>query len=377
MRKLGVVLMATAVLACSEEKPGMEFPEPEPVETYAFDKGQRVFGFYGEHRYSYCPSVVKEADGSSHLFFCGNPEQITMVDNIYYLKRQADGSVGKEKSVLQPGPLGAWDDHHTCDPSVVEGAYQLDGKTYRYALFYLTNPYSAYYNEIGVAFSNDLAGDNWVKYPKQIVKKPWSYEGDELLPSGGKSWGVGQPSAFSVDKKGKVVLTYTVGDLSGTRIEWAEMDFSNMDRFVTVPGKRMVDNGLFNSTYSGNDYTCNADFAVNRSKNVIVMVRPVQPHPTTYPAFLNESLEINHMPLSEFLNGTGKWEAMVRITPSLTGFARNHNAGLERNSFGEIEDWENPVVYYTVSKAAPEVAPGATTHAEWTYHIYRGKVTKN
>jgi hypothetical protein len=260
---------------------------------------------------------------------------------------------------------------------VVEGEYRMDGKTYRYALFYLTNPYSAYYNEIGVAFSNDLQAEAWVKYPHQVVKKPWSHGGDELLPSGGKSWGVGQPSAFTVDKKGKVLLTYTVGDLQGTRIEWAEMDFSSMDTFKAVPGRRMVETGLFNITYAGQDYTCNADFAVNRAKNVVVMVRPVQPHPSSYPAFLNESLEVNHMPLTDFLNGTGKWEAMVRITPSLTGFARNHNAGLERNSFGEIEDWENPVVYYTVSKAAPEVSAGATTHAEWTYHIYRGKVIKN
>lgn len=370
-------IAAAFLLSCSEDKPGMVFPDPEPQEVYTFAKGERVFGFYGEHRYSYCPSIVKEGDGSAHMFFCGNPEQITMVDNIYYLKVQANGTVGKEKSVLQPGPLGSWDDHHTCDPSVVEGEFRMEGKTYRYAMFYLTNPYSAYYNEIGVAFSNDLAADSWIKYPEQIVRKPWAHTGDELLPSGGKSWGVGQPSAFSVDKKGKILLTYTVGDSQGTRIEWAEMDFSDMGKFSSVAGRRMVENGLFNVTYSGQDYTCNADFAVNRDKNVIVMVRPVQPHPSTYPAFLNESLEINHMPLSDFLDGRGKWEAMVRITPSLTGFARNHNAGLERNSFGEIQDWENPVVYYTVSKAAPEVSPGATTHAEWTYHIYRGKVTKN
>ena len=60
----------------------------------------------------------------------------------------------------------------------------------------------------------------------------------------------------------------------------------------------------------------------------------------------------------------------------MTGFARNHNAGLERDQYGMLEKWETPVVYYTVSKEEPEVTPSTTSHAEWTYHIWRGEVIK-
>ncbi|ADQ16156.1 carbohydrate binding family 6 [Leadbetterella byssophila DSM 17132] len=362
--------------ACSKSAPVPDLPEPPPVPTYQWVGQERVFGFYNQYRYSYCPSVVKDGSGFTHMFFCGNPEQTIMVDNIYHVKWQEGQALTEAKSVLQPGVLGSWDDHHTCDPSVVQGDFSMGGERYTYAMFYLTNPYSAYYNEVGVAFSNSLDGDSWVKYPKQIVSKPWTYEGDELLPNGGKSWGVGQPSAFTLDKKGKVILTYTVGDIQGTRIEWAELDLSDMDKFQKRNGNRMVQNGLVNIGYTGQDYTCNSDFAVDIEKNKIVMVRPVQPHPSTYPAFLNESLEVNYMDLSDFMAGSGKWEVMLRISPYMTGFARNHNAGLERNGFGEISKWEEPTVYFTVSKAAPEVSAGTTTHAEWTYHIYRGKIVK-
>ncbi len=379
-RKTFVVLLVlvSAVLSCGDKKkdPGIEFPQPEEKAEYELKNIERIFGFYNQHRYSYCPSVIKEQDGTTHMFFTGNPEQITMVDNVYHIRINPDGSQTPAKSVVQPGELGTWDDHHICDPSVIAGEFSMNNKTYKYAMFYLTNSYGVYYNEVGVAFSNNLEADSWDKYPYQLVKKTWEHTGDEMLASGGKSWGVGQPSAVSLDQKSKVLLTYTIGDKSGTRIEWVELDLKNIDNYSPKPSTRMVENGLFNMSYSGRDYTCNSDFAIDLQKDIIMMVRPVQPHPTTYPTFLNESLEVNYMPLSEFRSGAGKWEAMIRISPFMTGFARNHNAALERDQFGVIEKWEQPKVYYTVSKAAPDVSAGATTHAEWTYHIYKADVIK-
>lgn len=375
MKKL-IIIVAATFLACEEKKPAVEIPEPEEQGRYELVNTERIFGFYGQSRYSYCPSVVRESDGTTHLFFCGNPEQQIMVDNIYHIKINPDGSQTEARSVIQPGVSGSWDDHHICDPSVIEGRFRMNGKEYRYAMFYLGNGYGVYYNEVGVAFSNDLEANSWEKYPQQLVTKTWDHEGDEMLPGGRRSWGTGQPSAISLDKNGQVLLTYTIGDISGTRIEWVELDLSDMDKYVARSSARMVEEGLVNMGYTGKDYTCNSDFAIDQQNDVIVMVRPVQPHPATYPAYINESLEVNYMPLSGFLNRTGKWESMIRIAPYMTGFPRNHNAGLERNSYGEIADREKPVVYYTVSKAAPDVSPGGTTHAEWTYHIYRGAVVK-
>ena len=111
----------------------------------------------------------------------------------------------------------------------------MDGVAYKYALFFLSNPKEYYYNEIGVAFSNDLDAASWVKYPEQIVKKTWPEEGDQSLGGNAKSWGVGQPSAVSLDKGGKVLVTTLTkkmaedltGYLSevGIRVQYLHMPF--------------------------------------------------------------------------------------------------------------------------------------------------------
>ncbi len=371
-------MLPVFLLSCSDDK-----KEPddggggESYTSYNFTGTKEIFGFYGQNRYSYCPSIVKEDDGSVHMFFCGNPNQGIMVDNIYHIKINADGSKTSAKSVLQPGPSGSWDDHHTCDPSVIKGEFQMDGQTYQYAMFFLTNKYGVYYNEIGIAFSNQLDADAWVKYPDLVVKKTWGSDGDQNLPNGGKSWGVGQPSAVSLDRGGKVLLTYTIGDISGTRIAWVQVNLSNMDTYSPAVATTVIASGLKNLDNTGNDYTCNADFAICPDEDIIVMVRPVQPHPSDYPAYLNKSLEVDQMKLSNFLNSTGTWTPIVRITPDVTKYPRNHNAGIERNAYGEIENWEEPTIYYTISKAAPDVNASTGQHAEWTYHIWKGSVKKS
>ncbi|MDR2057479.1 MAG: sugar-binding protein [Dysgonamonadaceae bacterium] len=368
--------MICSSISCERNEDGEETPLPSPKITYDFKEIQEIFGFYGENRYSYCPSIVKENDGTVHLFFCGNPQQLIMVDNIYHLRLNPDGSKSTAKSVLQPGASGSWDDHHTCDPSVIKGNFSMDGKQYRYALFFLSNKYGVYYNEIGVAFSNDLQADTWVKYPDQLIKKTWDYEGDQDFGNG-LSWGVGQPSAISLDKVGNVLLIYTVGDISGTCIVWTKLDLSNMDAYQPAPSSRMIATGLTKIDHNGSDYTCNSDFAIDPVYRIMVMVRPVQPHPTTYPSYINQTLEVDYIPVDDFLQSKGKWTPLLRITPEKTGYPRNHNAGIERDAYGEIADWEQPVIYYTVSKAAPDVEATGSRHAEWTYHIKRGKVVKN
>ena len=365
--------------SCSDSTPGEEPPvtPPEPTPTITISKPEFVFGFTGESKYSYCPSALKQEDGSVHLFFCGNPENQIMVDNIFHIKINPDGSQTAPKSVLQPGIADTWDDHHTCDPSVIEGSFSWNNVTYKYAMFFLSNMYGVYYNEIGVAFSNSLDADSWVKYPKQIVRKTWSDDGDQEIGGGGNSWGVGQPSVVSLDKKGKVLLTYTIGDIGGTRIAWAEADFSNMDSYTISTPMTIVQSGLLAIDNQSRDYTCNSEFAINQDADKIVMIRPVQPMPNDYPAYLNSALEIDYMNLSDFMNQSGSWTPIYRITPDDTGYPRNHNATLLRDNFGHLQDWEEPAFYFTVSKAAPDVQPSGSSHAEWTYHIWKSKVVKS
>jgi hypothetical protein len=362
-------------ISCGKEKEYNYKPEPKPsAQGYEFKNIEEIFGFYGQQRYSYCPSIVKENDGTTHVFFCGTQNMI-MVDNIYHIRINPDGTQTPAKIVLTPGSSGAWDDHHTCDPSVIKGNFSMGGNSYQYAMFYLSNMYGVYYNEIGVAFSNDLEANQWIKYPNQVVKKTWSYDGDQGV--GTKSWGVGQPSAVSLDRQGGVLLTYTIGDLDGTRIVWAEIDCGNMDNYAPVTTyMTMVKTGLTKVDYTGTDVTSNSDFAIDQTNNRIVMVRPVHPDPSSYPNFIEEAVEVVYMPLDNFLHSTGTWTPIFRVTPAISGYPRNHNPGIERNAYGEIENWEEPVIYYTVSLAAPDVEPSGTKFAEWTYHIWRGEIKK-
>lgn len=361
-------------MSCSKEpgKGGVE-REKDSTVVYSMTTPEFVFGFIGQNRYSYCPSIVAMEDGSSHVYFCGTQNDI-FVDNVYHIREYADGTRSSEKSVLQPSL--DWDSRHDCDPSVIEGQFLMNGVTYRYAMFFLSNPMEYYYNEIGVAFSNDLDADSWVKYPYQIVKKTWDGEGDQMLGGENKSWGVGQPSAVSLDKKGKVLLTYTKGDVGGTTLLWRELDMSDMGNLKVGTAWSMVSDGWFQRDGKTRDIGSNADFAVNLEEDRIVMVRPVRPFDSEYPAFIASVVEVLWMPFSDFMNLTGEWNLMFRITQKDTGFPRNHNAGIKRDSFGHIEDWETPTIYYTVSRKEPDVEPSFGKFAEWTYHIYKTDLKK-
>ncbi|WP_157209215.1 glycoside hydrolase family protein [Mariniflexile maritimum] len=375
------ILIFALTFSCSndgatDKQTSLDPPKQEiPIKTIT--KPEFVFGFVGQNRYSYAPSSLEQEDGSVHMFFCGNPQNDVMVDNIFHVKINPDGSKTKAKSVVQPGISESWDDHHICDPSVIEGSYLWNNTSFKYVMFYLTNAYGVYYNEIGVAFSNDLEADSWIKYPDQIVRKTWDHDGDQLIAGGWKSWGVGQPSVVSLDGKGKLLLTYTVGDIGGTRIVWSEVDFSNMEDYTISPPSTIVQTGLMAIDNKSRDYTSNSEFAINIEEDKILMIRPVQPMPDDYPSYLNSSLEIDFMNLSDFINNSSSWTPIYRISPDDTGFPRNHNATLLRDNFGYIKNWEKPTFYYTVSKAAPNVQPSASNHAEWTYHIWRAQINEN
>ena len=82
---LGLISLCL-MCSCSDTAPGETPPidPPTPTPTVTITKPEFVFGFQGQSKYSYCPSALKQADGTVHLYFCGNPENLIMVDNIPY-----------------------------------------------------------------------------------------------------------------------------------------------------------------------------------------------------------------------------------------------------------------------------------------------------
>ena len=349
-------------------------PEPEkpawttPELAFAFPEAEKK-------RYSYCPVVLQQENGDRYVFMCANPYADpsaslydTIIDNVYMFTEHPDGTRTEAKSVLQPGE--AYDDHHVCDPSVIEGEFKMNGTVYKYAMFYTTGIKAYDYCELAVAFSNDLNADRWVKYTDgPIVRKTWDGEGD--LPwSGGNCWGVGQPSAISLDRKGKVLLTYSIGDLSGTRVAFRIIDMSDMSKLDMGTQKSMITNGLKQS--NGNqDIASNLDFAVDQEHDRIIMVRDVRPFPNIYPTFIPATLEVMYLSFSGFQQNTGTWKKLAQITPELSGFPRNHNAGFVRDNFGYIPNYMSPTVYFTVSKQSPDVYESPNLMCCWTYDIYK------
>ncbi len=348
--------------------------EPAISARYTTTPVKEVFGFTGERKYAYCPSIIEQGN-DRHIWFCGNDPDGAFYDQIYYVHEAADGTVGMPSIVLSPGTPGSWDDRHVCDPSVIEGDFKMNGVSYKYALFYLGNRENRFYNEIGVAFSNSLTDNSWVKYPGPIVPKTWEGEQDlQFEGSNGQiytAWGVGQPSVVSVDQKGKVLITYTAGDAEGTRTLLREADLSNMDHPDLGTPVRMATSGLTQINYTTADIAPNADFAVDAEKENIYMVRHVQPAPASYPDYIPAAVEVDMMRYDDFLNGAGIWKRIVRIDETQTGFPRNHNAGISRDRFGVTTGIENMEVYFTVSKAHPDVIATPDEHAEWTYTIFK------
>lgn len=350
---------------------------PASPQGYTLGEQRHVFAFTAQNRYAYCPSAMVMPDGTTHIYFCGNPTPDVMVDNIYHISRSDDPSAAPPAiSVLQPGEPHTWDSQHTCDPSVVKGQFRMGGHQYSYAMFYLGCSLQFYYNEVGVAFADTPHSRTWAKYPLQIVTKGWDTPGDLEYAPGALCWGTGQPSAVSLDKAGKVLLTYTLGNLYGTRLMACELDFSDMDSPSVSAPVTVTEQGLLNTAGTASDYICNADIAIAPQLDTLIMIRPVQPNPATYPAYINADLEICSIPLADFRTGKGTWLPLFRIAPSHTGYPRNHNACIERDEYGHLSTIDNISFYYTISEESPQVAPAQGQHAEWTYAIRKGEIAR-
>lgn len=353
---LSVFVLAAFAAGCTKPVTDPDTPEG-PGGAYRtefrFSKAKKVFGFSSGAQYSYCPSIMDNGDGTCHIWFCGNPTKYKFVDNVFHLYAEDGFTYVDAKSVLQP-TSGTWDSFHCCDPSVIKGEFKMNGKTYTYAMFYLgIDTGDCLGNEVGVAFSNDPDATSWDKYPHALVDFP----GEEHS----KFWGVGQPSAISLDRKGKVLLTYTRGCSTGTSIIFREVDMSDMSdikmgEIKTVPKAQGV--------------ACmrNADFAVDEANNKILTVIEGAAS-SSYPTFIASSVSVHYADFDAFLAGNCIWKSYGTVSSAVSGFPRNHNAGLRRDAYGYIPNYKEFTVYFTVSKASPDVS--SSNCAEWTYNIYR------
>jgi hypothetical protein len=302
--------------------------------------------------YTYAPTVVRDGN-TEHMWTCHNAEDGVIRDNIYYTKR-VNGVVTESRSVLGPGPNGAWDSFHVCDPAVLAGKFNFEGTVYDYAMFYLGNDIDGVtHNQIGVAFSNDLEG-NWIRYPQPIV----TYPNDGF-------WGVGQPSATSVDGQGHLLLFFTKGDPQMTAGYRIEMNLSDMANPVIGAPLHLTDAGL--KDINGNqDWFNNFDITYDPTRDRFFAVRDVHPFPSNTPNFISTSVQIVSIAGGSVWGGGGEWKVEGTLNAAVTGFPRNHNAGLLRTVYGILPNPNQVEVYFADSDAAPDLVG----KAEFTYDIW-------
>jgi hypothetical protein len=271
-------------------------------------------------------------------------------DHIVHFTRRGD----TPSIALAPGPAGAWDSYHVCDPTVIAGQFKLNGAVHRYAMFYLGNDLDASpNNQIGVALADDLDGP-WQRLPNPIVANP--------VPG---AWGVGQASAVSVDRRGKLLVFYTWG-VHGTFGHVREVDLSDAARPIVGEPITLSTAGLM-STEGGSDWLNNFDVVLDELRDCILLVREQHPNPTSAPRFITGSLEVASIGREELLRGGGTWCRVATIDGALTGFARNHNAGFARTVYGAVPDPAGVRVVFSTSKAEPELKG---LFAPWTYALH-------
>lgn len=151
--------------------------------------------------WDYSPSAMSDLDGKEKVWWCGDKNGH---DVIKYSERVGGGAWSQPQVVLQASsftgvPL-SWEGELTCDPTVVRGAWNYNGVSYGYAMYYTTNDPSASVsnNRIGLAFSKN--GISWVKY----TYAPVIYDGDAE-----NQYGTGQAVAMSTNAGSGVRVFYT------------------------------------------------------------------------------------------------------------------------------------------------------------------------
>ena len=305
--------------------------------------------------YNYCPSVLEEADGTRYLYYCTNRETYKIIDYIGCRRgtRNADGSYtyGAETVVLAP-TAGAWDAHHTCDPSVVRGDFTYKGQSYRYLMAYLgCTSYDNQDNEIGFAVANDPMGP-FVKIA-DTPTIPYVREGDAW------QWGVGQASLVSRDKGSRVYVFYTEGTAIRTHEFVDEWDFADLENPVRLSHTDLATTGLTTRT-GGGDYIGNADFAYDADSNSFYMATDSHPYPSDEPNYITEYFRVAYFAGDDVTRV--RWNELEHIGPAETGFARNHNVGLVRDAYGWLPGGNSLTVYYTGADKG--------TNALWTYRLH-------
>ena len=315
--------------------------------------------------------VALQEDEKRHLYYCANIDNALrpiITDYIVMrtgIKNNGNWQYGEEKVVVSPGDeVDAWDGLHACDPTIIGGEFwyqrpeQNQKEKFNYALFYLGIAKGIYFgpnrdiiNQIGWAVAKSPEG-------------PWyKVKGDTPLITSDAigDWGVGQPSAISLDAKGDVLLFYTRSEYNKTATYSQRLDLSDANNPVLFGESELPINGL--TQYDGSPDPTNQGgaFAYDNQTDRYYIIRYGHPSPSSCPNFISSLLQIASISRTGLESGTGEW-AVERNLDGGGGFpARLFDGGWVRNKSGGLSDPKKLEVVVSTSDAG-----GACTD-QWLY----------
>ena len=363
-RIIPVILMSFLLTGCAfnNDNPstgGNNPPVEEVKETFIPKVGEvkMLFddGTIGEtNKYNYCPSYFIE-DNIAHVYYCTNKDEGNVTDYVGYRKGEVVNNKVKysdnSQYVLTHGEMGSWDSRHACDPSVVKGEFKYHGEEYNYLMAYLgCVPSDCTQNETGIAVSKTPDGP-WIKcdFKEDGVTKINPIVPFSDFSCNETSWGTGQPSLVSVDKKGRVLLFTTVGATNGTFTNLREYDFSDIDNYKLLRERVSINIDGIRGSNGSASFINNADFGYDEVNKRIIMAKPRQFFGTDgkSPNFIADTIDVYYIDDTEGSeigdvlfagkNTTKIWKLIGSVNESLTGFLRNHNTGLVTDEYKRID----------------------------------------
>lgn len=292
-------------------------------------------GELSEKTYSYAPAVIESNDRRDE-FTCHNRNPGQIQDSIFH---REIGRAGQSSSQSALDPFGLsdptapprFDEFHVCDPEVVGGQYPYGTAIYSWALLYSANDHdSAFGNRIGIAFSNSLDGP-WIRSKTPLVDFDFS-------GTNAKAWGVGQPSVLPDPNPSAFILLYTRGTANSTGTVWQRVEVTGdlQNPFKLTEMRPVNAAGILRKDQQTPDVLHNAAYALDPNTNLVVAVRPLGPAPATFPTFVSDTVEIDTIPISDLFSGNGSWKEIRRFGEEQTGFQRNHDPGLVKDSRGYL-----------------------------------------
>ncbi len=327
--------------------------------------------------YNYTPCIMEgEYPGTAHIWYCANRTPGDVTDYLCHRKGTRSGSAWKwsdETVALGPGASRAdWDSRHVCDPEVISGRYRWKGANFRYAMLYLgCDAELSTHNQVGVAFANSLEGP-WTKYPNPIVRYTDDPNGGVVREFNGwpvyRHWGVGQPAAVSLDRRGRLMLFYSRSD-TVWGVEMAELDMSDMDR-GPVLGKpvRVATDGLRRKDSPNPVGLNNIGVALDEGRDTLYLVREeLPPSDSRFPNFISAYTQVASCGWSDLRNGRGRWKVLGEVDEARTGWPRNHNAAFMKDAWGRLNRPDRLTVAVSLAQAFDAAPPDFEWL--WTYRI--------